>query len=189
MKRPLLFAAILLGLATPVSLLAGELRLEEGFVRLDNGKDLTGWYASQWSGKPTGDLSGWSVAGGAIRLDCKAATSHLFCKTKHGKNVVIRLQFRAAHGADSGLALHGKQFQVRDYINSEPDTRKYTPFCRPPGEWNDLELDFTGGVAVIKLNGHAIVTGWPIGDAADRGLGLQREVGDFAFRYIRIKEK
>jgi hypothetical protein len=168
---------------------ASQLQLEEGFVRLDNGKDLTGWYASKWSGEPTGDPSGWSVIDGAIHLNAQAASSHLFCHTRHSRNCVIRLQFRAAKTADSGLAVHGKQLQVRDYPNSLPDTKRYAPPAKPAGQWNDLELDISNGVAVIKLNGTVIEEAWEIGEAADRGLGLQREKGDFDFRFVRIKEK
>ena len=73
-------------------------KLEPGFTRLDNGKDLTGWYAAGWSGQKTGDLSGWSVVDGAIHLDFQNATSHLFHEKKYGKNAVIRLQFRAILG-------------------------------------------------------------------------------------------
>ncbi len=172
--------------------LGGEkFKLEPGFVRLDNGKDLTGWYGSKWSGADTHNTSGWSVVDGAIHLDYKAAQNHLFSRKKFGRNTIIRLQFRAAHGADSGLNVHGTQFQVRDYINSLPDnsTKKYAFACKPPGEWNDLELDITDGVAVIRLNGKVLEKAWRIGPAADRGLGLQREMGDFDFRRLRIKEK
>jgi hypothetical protein len=126
---------------------------------------------------------------GAIHLDCQAATSHLFSERQHSRNAVVRLQFCATKAADSGLAVHGKQFQVRDYIHSLPGTKKYAPACKPPGEWNDLELDITDGVAEIKLNGQVIEKAWPIGEYPDRGLGLQRESGNFSFRYIRVKEK
>ncbi|MHC4405922.1 MAG: 3-keto-disaccharide hydrolase [Planctomycetota bacterium] len=153
------------------------------------GKDLKGWYASSWSGKPTGNPDGWSVADGAIHLDCKRAASHLFSKTTFSPNVIIRLDYRAAKAADSGLCLHGKQFQLRDYPNSYPETRKYGPFSKPHGQWNALELDCTDGVAAIRLNGKVIEKAWQIGTAADRGLGLQREAGDFGFRRIRLKEK
>jgi len=174
MRRYRFLVPLLAATLAPLSLGDDKFQLEPGFLRLDNGKDLTGWFAAKWSGQKTGDPRGWSVVDGAIHLDAKIATSHLFCETKH---------------SDSGLALHGKQFQVRDYPNSHPDTRKYAPFSKPPGEWNDLELDITDGVAVIRLNGQVIEKAWPIGDAADRGLGLQREVGDFEFRRIRLREK
>ena len=169
---------------------AEEFKLEPGFVRLDNGKDLTGWYGSRWSGEETGNTDGWSVVEGAIHLDFRAAKNHLFSKRKYGPNAVIRLQFRAAEAADSGLNLHGKQFQVRDYPGSPlPDTKKYAPAAKPAGQWNDLEFDIAHGVAVIRLNGRVIEKAWKIGDQADVGLGLQREKGDFDFRYVRVKEK
>jgi hypothetical protein len=182
-------AATSIVLLTSALLNAQEPQLENGFVRLDNARDLTGWYASKWSGQPTGDPSGWSVIDGAIHLNAQAASSHLFCRTRHSRNCVIRLQFRAAAAADSGLAVHGKQFQVRDYPGSLPDTKRYAPPAKPAGQWNDLELDISDGVAVIKLNGTVIEKAWKIGEAADRGLGLQREKGDFDFRFVRIKEK
>ncbi len=189
MKRHGLIVALGAILATPSTAPADDFQLEPGFVRLDNGKDLTGWYPSTWSGKNTGDARGWSVVDGAIHLDCARATSHLFSERKFSRNCVIRLQFRASQGADSGLCLHGNQFQVRDYPNSYPDTKRYAPYTKPAGEWNDLELDFTDGAAVIKLNGTEIEKGWKLGPNADLGLGLQREQGDFDFRRIRLKEK
>ena len=35
---------------------------------------------------------------------------------------IVRLQYRASQGADSGVFIHGRQFQVRDYENSYPDS-------------------------------------------------------------------
>ena len=189
MRIPHFVAPLLIALSAVAAGGAEELKLEEGFVRWDNGRDLSGWYASQWSGRPTGDPSGWSVVAGAIHLNAGAATGHLFSKAKHSRHCVIRLQFRAAKAADSGLALHGKQFQVRDYPHSLPDTKKYAPPAKGPGQWNDLEIDITDGVAVIRLNGTPIEKAWRIGDNPDRGLGLQREKGDFDFRFIRVREK
>ncbi len=179
----------LLALAAPRSPEAKKFKLEPGFLRLDTGKDLKGWFGSTWSGKDTKNLDGWSVVGGAIHLDAKKAKNHLFSRKTYGRNTIIRLQFCAAKAADSGLNLHGKQFQVRDYVNSLPDTKKYAPACKPPGKWNDLELDITDGVAVIRLNGKVIEKAWKIGTNPKLGLGLQREKGDFDFRYIRLREK
>jgi len=164
-------------------------QLEPGFVRLDNSKDLTGWFGAKWSGEKTGNTSGWGVVDGAIHLDSEAATSHLFNEKTYSKNAIIRLQFRAGRAADSGLCIHGRQFQVRDYPNALPDTKKYAPFSNRAGEWNDLELDITDGVALIKLNGQVIEKAWKSGTDAARELGLQRELGEFDFRHIRLKEK
>jgi len=160
----------------------GEVKLESGFIRLDNGKDLAGW---------TGNDRDWSVVHGAIHLHYKSPPpgGAIFSQKRHSSNAVIRLQFRATYGADSGVFIHGNQFQVRDYRNSLPDTMKYASFCKPPGQWNDLEFDITDGVAVVKLNGTVIHEAWKIGEKSDRGIGLQKEKGDFDFRYIRVKEK
>ncbi len=162
---------------------------EPGFVRLDNGKDLAGWFGARWSAEKTGDTTGWSVVDGAIHLDSEAARNHLFSEKTYSRNAIIRLQFRAGRAADSGLCIHGRQFQVRDYPNALPDTKNYAPFSNRTGEWNDLELDITDGAAVIKLNGQVIEKAWKLGTAATRGLGLQRELGEIDFRYIRLKEK
>ncbi len=157
---------------------ADEFKPEEGFVRLDNGNDLSGW---------TGDPSGWSVQDGAIHLDAKSAKGSLYSATPNGRTSIIRLQFRATPRADSGVYVHGKQFQVRDYPTAGP--KPYAGPCKPAGQWNDLEWDITDGVAVVKLNGEVIEPAWPIGKNAKQGVGLQKEKGDFDFRYVRIKEK
>jgi hypothetical protein len=157
---------------------ADEPPAEAGVTRLDNGKDLSGW---------TGDLPGWSVQEGAIHLDAKNARGNIFFATPHSRSCVVRLQFRATPKADSGVYVHGKQFQVRDYPTAGP--KPYAGACKPAGQWNDLEWDITDGVAVVKLNGTVIEPAWPIGAKAASGLGLQKETGDFDFRNIRIKEK
>jgi hypothetical protein len=153
-------------------------KLEQGFQRLDNGKDLEGW---------TGKLDGWSVKDGAIHLDAKTTKGDIYSAKTHGTNAVIRLQFRATKNADSGVYIHGKQLQVRDYPNAGP--KEYAKPAKPAGEWNDLEFDITDGVAVVKLNGEVIEKAWKIGGEAKKGVGLQRERGDFDFRLIRLQEK
>ena len=157
---------------------AEEFKLEPGFTRLDNGKDLEGW---------TDNLTGWSVVDGAIHLDVKTAKGNIYHKSTHGRNCIIRLQFRATKGADSGVYIYGKQLQVRDYPNAGP--KEYAKPCKPAGEWNELEWDITDGVAVVNLNGEVIEKAWEIGKNDKQGIGLQRERGDFDFRYIRIREK
>jgi len=157
---------------------ADDFKLEEGFKRLDTGKDLEGW---------TGDTANWSVVNGAIHLDAKKAKGNVYSKDVPSKNCIIRLQFKADKNADSGVFIHGAQLQVRDYPNAGP--KEYAKPAKPSGEWNDLEFDITEGVAVVKLNGEVIEKAWKIGNKADQGIGLQKERGDFDFRYVRIKEK
>jgi hypothetical protein len=159
-------------------LAADEFKLEEGFTRLDNGKDLDGW---------TGNTDGWSVVEGAIHLDAKKAKGNIYAKKTHSRNCLIRLEFRATPRADSGVFIHGRQLQVRDYPTAGP--KEYAAPARSAGEWNQLEFDITGGVAKVSLNGQTIEKAWKIGNNAKQGIGLQKESGDFDFRYIRLKEK
>jgi hypothetical protein len=173
MNRMLIALLTLIG---PVR--ADDFRPEEGFTRLDNRRDLSGW---------TGDQTGWSVQDGAIHLDAKSAKGNIYAVLPHGRDCIIRLQFRASPKADSGIYVQGKQFQVRDYPTVGP--KPYAGPCKPAGQWNDLEWDITDGVAVVKLNGEVIEPTWPIGKNAKQGVGLQKEKGDFDFRYVRIKEK
>ncbi|MBI1914900.1 MAG: DUF1080 domain-containing protein [Planctomycetes bacterium] len=173
----------LLALAAVAGLMSAPARAEDfktepGFVRLDDGKSLEGW---------TGNLQGWSIQDGAIHLDVKKARGNIYWKATHSRDCVIRLQFRATRGADSGVFIHGNQLQVRDYPNAGP--KEYAAPARPAGRWNDLEFDITGGVAVVRLNGAVIEKAWRIGNNPRQGIGLQREVGNFDFRYLRIKEK
>jgi len=157
---------------------AGQFKLEPGFTRLDNGKNLDGW---------TGKLAGWSVQDGAIVLTASKASGHVYSKKLHSGNCVIRMEFRATPGADSGVYVRGRQLQVRDYPKAGP--AQYARFARPAGKWNQLEWDITDGVAVVKLNGKVIEQAWKIGGNAKQGIGLQRERGDFAFRRVRVREK
>ena len=157
---------------------ADDFKPEPGFVRLDNGKDLTGW---------TGKTEGWSVVDGAIHLDAKKAKGDIYSEKTHSGNVIIRMQFRATPNADSGVYVHGKQLQVRDYPKAGP--KEYAKPAKPAGQWNDLEFDITNGVAVVKLNGEVIEKAWKIGGDAKKGIGLQRERGDFDYRNIVLKEK
>jgi hypothetical protein len=180
MTRQLQFAAVLAfcQLAVVPAARADDFQLEEGFTRLDNGRDLEGW---------TGNTAGWSVVDEAIHLDSKAARGNIYSKTTHSRDCVIRLEFRATKRADSGVFIHGAQLQVRDYPTAGP--KQYAGPAKPAGEWNALEFDITGGVAVVKLNGEVIEKAWKIGSNAKQGLGLQKESGDFDFRRVRAKEK
>src|SRR5438128_2256724 len=99
-RSSLLVALALLASAGPTVAADDDFKLEPGFTRLDNGKDLDGW---------TGNLTGWSVVDGAIHLDVKKARSNIYSKVVPSKNCVIRMQFKATKGADSGVFIYGNQ--------------------------------------------------------------------------------
>ena len=98
-------------------------------------------------------------------------------------NTGIEVQILDTHGkADDKLTHHDGGGIIKTAAPSKN-------MNKPAGEWNDLEWDITKGVAVVKLNGQVIEKAWKIGGNAKKGVGLQRESGDFDFRYVRIKEK
>jgi len=180
MKRMITLCVILAAAITSPAF-AEEFKLEEGFTRLDNGKDLGGW---------TGKTEGWSVVDGAIHLDAKKARGNIYSEKTHSRNCIIRLEFRATSRADSGVFIHGKQLQVRDYPTAGP--KQYAAAAKSAGEWNALEFDITEGIAVVKLNGEVIEKAWKLDANTEKqklGVGLQKERGDFDFRYIRMQEK
>jgi len=107
-------------LAAIVALLAGSARaaapaavkpaaapkpaLEEGFVSLFNGKDLSGW---------DGDPRLWSVRDGAIRGETtaeKPARGNTFCVWRGGKlkDFILKIKFRIA-GGNSGVQYRSKE--------------------------------------------------------------------------------
>ncbi|MGE3805106.1 MAG: DUF1080 domain-containing protein [Gemmataceae bacterium] len=178
MMRARLLGLIALVLACGLLHAADDCKLNKGFTRLDNGKDLEPF---------TGKTEGWAIVDGAVHLDAKKAKGDIFTKATHSDNAVITMQFRATKGADSGVHIWGKQLQVRDYPNAGP--KQYAKPAKPAGEWNYLEFDITKGVAVVNLNDEVIEKAWKIGGDKTKGIGLQKERGDFDFRCIQVWEK
>jgi Domain of Unknown Function (DUF1080) len=206
---------------------AQEPKLEEGYTSLFNGKDLTGWTykigkkAESLEGKTETPDGRFSVDNGVIIAHAKdkndkGGIKDLYTAKDFDRNFILKLQFRAAAKADSGVYIRGNQLQVRFQ----------------PGDWNDLEILAHGNVLVTNVNGKALVSkdvfelavqnGQPTatlngkkipvsavqltyGAAAEckcngevieaafqipakGGIGLQAESGKFEFRHIRIKE-
>jgi hypothetical protein len=145
----------------------------EGYRRIFNGKDFTGW---------AGPLDQYEVVDGAI-----------FCKPKKGGNIFtreefgdfsVRLEYRLPRGGNNGLAIRypGKgqpsqvamcEVQILDDtapIYSKLDPRQYNGsvygmiparrgHLRPVGEWNFLEVTVKGHLIEVELNGSIIVKG------------------------------
>jgi hypothetical protein len=81
--------------------------IEPGFIRIFNGKDLTGW---------DGDPRFWSVTGGAIRgrtTKENPAHGNTFCIWRGGKlkNFILKIKFRI-HNGNSGI-----QYRSQDLGN------------------------------------------------------------------------
>jgi type 1 glutamine amidotransferase len=182
-----MLAALMLGcFVLPAPALAqDDFKLEKGFTSLFNGKDLAGW---QQKGKEKEDLTGktetpnkkFSVEDGAIKVAGGGGGDLYTIKTFEG-SYHLKLEFRAAPKADSGVYVGGKQLQVRDYPNAGP----YKKVKFNAGDWNTLDIIVTGTSAECRCNDEVIEKAYKI--APKGGIGLQSESGKFEYRRIRIK--
>jgi hypothetical protein len=146
------FAALTL---TDGSLAADSFKPEEGYQSLFNGKDLTGWRMGKdvLDGKTETPNKRFSVVDGAIVIDGKGG-GDLFTVQEFNKDFHLKLEFRAAMKADSGLYLRAPQaqLQVRDYPRAGP----YTKVKFNDNDWNELDVTVKGGQVSTTVNGTAV---------------------------------
>jgi hypothetical protein len=141
---------------------ADDNKPEDGFVPLFNGKDLTGWV---YKSAPKESLEGKTatpderivVKDGAIVMNAKdkndkGGIKDLYTVKSFDKDFVLRLEFRAAPRADSGVYIRGPQLQVRDY----PTVGPYKTVKFKDADWNDLEITVKAGVVTTTVNGKAL---------------------------------
>jgi hypothetical protein len=137
-------------------------KVEEGFTSLFNGKDFSGW---MYKPTPKESLEGktetadgrFSVENGVIIAHekdkgGKGGIKDLFTTRDFAKDFILKLEFRAAPKADSGVYIRGPQLQVRDY----PTVGPYKPKSFRKGDWNDLEIIVRAKVLVTKVNGKTL---------------------------------
>jgi type 1 glutamine amidotransferase len=182
-----LLTALLLGLFVLASpgRAQDDFKPERGFINLFNGKDLAGWYQK---GKDKEDLAGktqtpnqkFKVEDGIIKV--AGGGGDLYTMQTFDQEFHLKLEFRAAPKADSGLFIRGPQLQVRDYPTVGP-YRNLKNF--KAGDWNELDVVVTGTNALCKCNDEIIEKAFRIGPKG--AIGLQTETGKFEFRRIRIK--
>ncbi len=143
---------------------AQEGKLEAGYTSLFNGKDLTGWTykvgkkVEPMAGKTETPDGRFSVENGVILAHAKdksgkgGGARDLYTAKSYGKEFILKLQFRAAPRADSGVYIRGKQLQVRDYPTAGP----YKKVRFNKGDWNDLEIAVRNNVLVTSVNGKVL---------------------------------
>jgi hypothetical protein len=170
-----------------------DFKIEDGYTNLFNGKDLSGW---RYPGAKGMDLDGKTetpdrriaVENGVIVMRAKDSKGKggirdLYTSKSFDKDFHLKLEFRAATKADSGVYIRGPQLQVRDFIRrgEQKHMKKFKN-----DDWNELDIRVTGTEAVCQVNGERLQT---MKVPAKGGIGLQAESGKFAFRRVRIKER
>ena len=169
-----------------------------GFVSLFNGKDLTGWcyrdgaktdekVADAFDGKPAATDGRFSAKDGVLIVHPKTPrlAQKLWTTKEFPKNFVLRLEFRSAVGADSGIFIRKPQLQCRDYPVAGPDKYKTLKKYRAQ-DWNEIEITVKDGVAHCTCNGEVLEAALKV--PATGPIGLEGDVGLMEYRRIQIKE-
>ena len=185
--RPLLFvvASVIL---LPVSN-ADDAKVPPGTIELYNGKDLTGWgYKTKdgfeaFDGKTDASDKRYSAKEGILVVNPGKGTKQLWTAQKFPKDFELKLEFRAAVNADSGLFIRAPQLQVRDYLVAGPYKmlKKYKP-----QDWNEIVVVVKGEVAHCTCNGEVLEAALKV--PATGPIGLEADRAQMEYRNIRLKE-
>lgn len=186
----------------------------DGYEKLYNGKDLTGWSylpttkaqkksRANWQRSPSAPP--WPIVESKVNFDGKAKSDDdrfvalddvlvvsvppegrkvqmLYSDVEVKGDFELRLEFRAAENADSGVFIRGQQLQCRDYPNAGP-YKKLKKF--KPGDWNELVVVVKGETARCTCNGEVLEENFKV--PAEGPIGVEGDRGKIEYRNIRIK--
>ena len=170
------------------SLFAPSLGRAADKEELFNGKDLTGWgYKTgdkfeSFDGKTEASDKRYSVKDGILVVNPGKGIHQLWTAEKFPKDFELRLEFRAAVNADSGLFVRGPQLQVRDYPVAGPykELKKYKA-----QDWNEIVVIVKGGLAHCTCNGEVLEAKMKVPETGP--IGLEADRGQMEYRKIRLK--
>jgi hypothetical protein len=99
------------------------------------------------------------------------------------KDFILKLEFRAAPDADSGVFIRDPQLQCRDYLIAGPykDLKKYKA-----QDWNEMEITVKGQEAYCTCNGEVLEAAYKL--PATGPIGLEGDRGQMEYRHIEVKE-
>ena len=169
---------------------------DPGFISLYNGKDLSGWgyrdkeqkVLESFDGKTEASDGRYSAKGECIVVnpEDKSKGPHLrqlWSTREFSKDFILKIEFRAAVNADSGIFLRKPQLQCRDYLVAGPykDLKNYKP-----QEWNTIIITVKDNVAHCKCNGEVLEDALKL--PATGPIGLEADRNQMEYRHIQIKE-
>jgi hypothetical protein len=168
---------------------AAEPADEQGFVPLVSGKDLTGWGYSateNFDGKTEASDGRYTPKDGMIVVNPQKdgpRLRQLWTTKEFPRDFELRLEFRAAVNADSGVFIRKPQLQCRDYLVAGPykELKKYKP-----QDWNEIVVVVKDGVAHCTCNGEVLEAALKLPPTGP--IGLEADRGQMEYRKIRIKE-
>jgi len=166
-------------------------KADDGFVDLI-GKDLTGWcYKDKdgkeevFDGKTESSDKRYTAKDDMIVVNGRGAgpaLRQLWTTAKFGKDFELRVEFRAAVNADSGLFVRGPQLQVRDYLVAGPykNLKSYKP-----QDWNQIVVIVKDNVAHCTCNGEVLEAALRLPETGP--IGLEADRNQMEYRNLRIK--
>lgn len=181
--------AALLFCATPI-FAADDFKPEPGFTSLFNGHDLTGWHYKDgpaFDGKAASSDERYTAKDGVLTVnppkDAPRKVQQIWTVQEFPKDFILKLEFRAAVNADSGIFLRKPQLQCRDYLVAGPykELKQYKP-----QEWNQIEVTVKDGVARCTCNGEVLEEALKLPETGP--IGLEGDRGQMDYRHIQIKE-
>ena len=175
---------------------AEDWKPDPGFVSLYNGKDLTGWgyrdkeqkVIETFDGKKEASDGRYSVKPGILVVNPLDEAKgprlrQLWTTREFPKNFILKIEFRAAENADSGIFLRKPQLQCRDYLVAGPfkELKKYKP-----QDWNQIVVTVKDNVAHCECNGEVLVDALKLPESGP--IGLEADRGQMEYRNIQIQE-
>ncbi|MEO6036452.1 MAG: DUF1080 domain-containing protein [Verrucomicrobiota bacterium] len=180
-------AATLLGSLVSPRAGAADFKPQKGYISLFNGKDLTGWgyKTNNFDGKKESPDGRYSAKDGLLVVNPREPRlmQILWTTREFPKNFILKLEFRAAVNADSGIFIRDPQLQCRDYLVAGPykNLKKYKP-----QDWNKIEVTVKDGVARGTCNGEVLEEAMKL--PATGPIGLEGDRGQMEYRRIQLKE-
>jgi hypothetical protein len=168
---------------------------------LFNGKDLSGWTVD------SGDEEAWSIEDGELVNRVGERRKGWLLTTRDYSDFVLRLEFKFAEGANSGIGFRAApgeglaavgsprhpEIQLQDdsfaaYANQQRMQRTGALYnlaidrparLKEVGEWNSLEMEVRGSKLRVAVNGEQVLETdlKNFDDQAERVPGLKRSSG------------
>lgn len=172
----------------------GDAELADGWISLFDGKTLFGWQPHS--------KADWKVEDGAILVT--GGEKGLLCTSVQFSDYVLKAEFKAAKGTNSGIFLRTVPVVGKDDITTKCYELNIAPGDNPfptgslvgrqkakevpeSGAWQSFEVAVSGPKVNVKLNGEEVLSyddPKPIG----RGhIGLQLNEGRVEFKNIKLK--
>ncbi len=168
---------------------AADFKPEPGYTNLFNGKDLTGWgdLTNNFDGKKQSSDGRYEARDGVLMVNPKEPrlVEVLWTTREFPKNFILKLEFRAAVNADSGIFIRKPQLQCRDYLVAGPDKYKNLKKYKPQ-DWNEIVVTVKNGVAHCTCNGEVLEDAMKVPETGP--IGLEADRGQMEYRHIRLKE-